>query len=75
MRAEQVQVRNHAYHGLQYILTIIDEVGDPEFPTMHGFVRPFHAEANIQRLDAGSLEEPMIVEPLQRPLLNAPAAL
>src|SRR5688572_7118555 len=47
----------------------------PSSRQMQRLVRPFQAEAHVEAIYPGSLKEPVMIEPLQRSVLNASPAL
>jgi hypothetical protein len=73
--AKQIQVRNDSNHRLQHVRAIVYEVGDADLSAMHGFLRTLATETHIVAVDAGSLKEAVVVEPLHVSILNASTAL
>jgi len=67
---EQIQIGDDSLHRLEYVVAVINEVRDADFSAMKCFLRTAQAKAKVRLIDAGSLEEAMVLEPSPRLFLD-----
>lgn len=74
LRPKQVQIRNDTDHRVKHVGAIVNEMRYPQLTAMHRLLRPLQTEPYISIVDTSTLKEPVTLEPLHRPFLDALAA-